>query len=119
MAQEKAKTYPIGELARRSRVPVKTIRHYSDVGVLPPARVTALDRLEGREKAAFLRRHLERALDGVPVDERWRGEFCQAAVPEMPDDPTDEQLAAWLELAELVADESFLARMREQSRPFW
>ena len=29
--------YPIGELSRRSGVPVKTIRHYSDVGVLPPS----------------------------------------------------------------------------------
>ena len=27
----------IGELSRRSGLPVKTIRYYSDVGVLPPA----------------------------------------------------------------------------------
>jgi len=31
----------IGELARSSGVPIKTIRHYSDLGLLPPARVTA------------------------------------------------------------------------------
>ena len=31
----------IGALARASGVPVKTIRHYSDVGLLPPADVTA------------------------------------------------------------------------------
>ncbi len=33
-------TYSIGALARRSGVPVKTIRYYSDEGLLPPARVT-------------------------------------------------------------------------------
>ncbi|CAA9463098.1 MAG: Transcriptional regulator, MerR family [uncultured Rubrobacteraceae bacterium] len=37
---EKAALYSIGELARRSGVPVKTIRYYSDVGVLPPSGVT-------------------------------------------------------------------------------
>ena len=30
----------IGELARLTSVPVKTIRHYSDLGVLPPRQVT-------------------------------------------------------------------------------
>ena len=30
----------IGEVARLSGVPVKTIRHYSDEGILPPSRIT-------------------------------------------------------------------------------
>src|SRR5262249_15255376 len=59
------------------------------------------------------------AMDGVPVDPQWWASFCEAAVPELPDEPTDEQLAAWLELAELVADESFLPEICEKSRPFW
>src|SRR6476661_9836685 len=32
--------YTIGALARRSGVPVKTIRYYSDEELLPPARIT-------------------------------------------------------------------------------
>lgn len=35
-----AEDYTIGALARRSGVPVKTIRFYADEGLLPPARVT-------------------------------------------------------------------------------
>lgn len=31
---------PIGELARRARVPVKTLRQYSDLGIVPPAEHT-------------------------------------------------------------------------------
>jgi DNA-binding transcriptional MerR regulator len=33
-------TFSIGELAKRSGVPVKTIRHYADEGVLPPSSVS-------------------------------------------------------------------------------
>src|SRR3954466_6163029 len=36
----------------------------------------------------------------------------RAAMPELPDDPTDEQLEAWIELAELVADDDFRATIR-------
>jgi len=35
--------------------------------------------------------------------------------PELPDDPTTEQVEAWLELAELVGDPAFLARVREMT----
>jgi DNA-binding transcriptional MerR regulator len=38
MDGEKLRT--IGEVSRRSGVPVKTIRHYSDIGVLPPSGVS-------------------------------------------------------------------------------
>lgn len=37
---EERRLYRIGELAELSGLPVKTIRHYSDIGVLPPARRT-------------------------------------------------------------------------------
>ncbi|MBW3604331.1 MAG: MerR family transcriptional regulator [Actinobacteria bacterium] len=42
---------PIGELARRAEIPVKTLRHYSDIGIVPPAhRTEAGYRLYGEEQ---------------------------------------------------------------------
>lgn len=42
---------PIGELARRAEVPVKTVRHYSDIGIVPPAQRTAAGyRMYGQEQ---------------------------------------------------------------------
>lgn len=38
--------------------------------------------------------------------------MVRAATPDLPDDPSSEQVAAWVELAELVGDEDFRARMR-------
>ncbi|MFG2819128.1 MerR family transcriptional regulator [Kitasatospora sp. NPDC048365] len=43
------------------------------------------------------------------------GAMLRAAVPDLPDDPSDEQVAAWVELAELVGDEEFRERMRRSS----
>lgn len=173
---------PIGELARRADIPVKTLRHYSDIGIVPPARRTdAGYRMYGEEQRLRLEtvktfRRLGFELDEIAImlgdrteqpaglrgqlralrarqgelrqvalvlraalerDEpaavhlarlrtlaqlsaadraarvRHRGDAPQPGVegagpplPELPDDPLPEQLDAWLELAELLADDS-------------
>jgi DNA-binding transcriptional MerR regulator len=187
----------IGELARRTGLTTRTIRFYSDEGLLPPATRTdagyrlydgaSLARLEllrtlrelglglpdasaalaGVRPVAELARHhvsllddqirvlrLRRAvlraiarteteLDGVRlmkdlatmtdaeraalIDEFWDevtagldmdptfDSGMRSAKPVLPDDPSPEQLEAWLELAELVRDKDFRARIRAMS----
>src|SRR4051794_31101631 len=187
----------IGELASRTGLPVRTIRFYSDAGVVPPAdRTDAGYRLYGPDALARLglvralrdlgldlatiRRVLERELsltdmaaahaaaldaqirvlrvqkavlqavvrrDSDPKellkmhrlaqlsdDDRKRivADFLDAifeglnidpgfaarmrsATPELPDDPTPEQVDAWIELAELVQDPGFRATIRRMS----
>ncbi|WP_026341183.1 MerR family transcriptional regulator [Actinomadura atramentaria] len=185
----------IGELARLTGLTVKTIRFWSDEGLVPPAaRTPAGYRLYGR--AAALRVGLVRTLRDVGVDlatirrvvdrevplervaaahadalgtrvramrlhqavlravasrgtvtdeeialmnrlarltdtERRRliNDFIddtfadldlgpgflpmmRAAMPELPDDPSPEQVGAWVELAELVGDDGFRAAVR-------
>jgi DNA-binding transcriptional MerR regulator len=195
----------IGELARRSGLTVKTVRYYSDLGLVPEAERTpanyrrydaaALVRLEfvrtlrdlGLDLATVrrvLERHgdlpalaaahadalgaqirllrvqraalralarrepteeevdrmnriaqataderrrliedfLDSIFDGVDVDpalESQAREFQQrmrAATPQLPDDPTDEQVDAWIELAELIRDPGLRERLREMGR---
>ncbi|GAA2619307.1 MerR family transcriptional regulator [Dactylosporangium fulvum] len=191
----------IGELSRLTGLPVKTIRYYSDVGLVPEAERsranyrrydhTSLVRLEFvrtlRELGldiATIRRVLDRGVDlasvaaahaeaiGVQIrvlrlrraalravarrdpspeelermtriaqasaDERQRvideffdsiftdmppspeaAEFSarmRSASPDLPDDPTDEQVDAWIELAEMLREPDFRARLREMSR---
>ena len=186
--------FTIGELARRTGLPVKTIRFYSDEGLLPPTERTdagyrlydakAMARLELvrtlRElglglpdvSAALSRsltvrdlatRHVE-ALDeqirrlrlrravlravakrdseleevklmnrlasmsdeerkrlvdefwdemvaGLDVDQEFY-RYMRSAKPNLPDDPSPEQLEAWIEFAELIQDPSFRAVIR-------
>lgn len=184
----------IGELARRTGLTTRTIRFYSDEGLLPPADRThagyrlydgeSLARLEllrtlrelglglpdasaalaGESTVADLaRRHVtlldeqirvlrlrravlraiaknEAELDEVQlmknlasmtdeqraalIDDFWDEVTAglninpsfdtgmRSAKPALPDDPSPDQLQAWLELAELVQDKDFRARIR-------
>lgn len=196
--------YTIGQVARLSGVPVKTIRFYSDAGVLPPSHVTdagyrlysdadrlrlelirslrglgfslptiarllhaelepadavrlqlravevqikalqrqravlraalargergtlaylaqaqALAKLSALERETFLAEHLDRGLDGLPVDPAWKADFWRRLAVDLPEDLTEAQLEAWLELAAIVADEDFWRRQRDQVQPFW
>ncbi len=190
-------TFTIGELARRTGLPVKTIRFYSDEGLVPPTDRTdagyrlydaaAMARLElvrtlrelglglADVSAALTRpatvgelatRHVE-ALDeqirrlrlrravlravakrnseleevnlmnrlasmsdeerkrlvdefwdemvsGLEIDEEFYRRM-RAGKPELPDDPSPEQLEAWIEFAELVRDPEFRALIRGMS----
>jgi DNA-binding transcriptional MerR regulator len=187
----------IGELASRTGLPVRTIRFYSDEGVVPPAdRTDAGYRLYGPDALARLglvrtlrdlgldlatiRRVLERevsltdvaaahaaaldaqirvlhvqkavlqavarrgsdpqemqtmhrlaqlsdderkrivadfldqAFEGLDIDPGFERRLRSAA-PELPEDPTPEQVDAWIELAELVQDPGFRRTIRRMS----
>lgn len=184
----------IGELARRVGVPVRTIRFWSDSGLVPPASRTDGDRrlydaacvarlelvttlrelgvslagvrrvLDGQVTAAEVAAiHLEaldteiralrlrravvaavvkRSADGTEmgminklarlsaaerrqiIDDFTAEVFAGldpsparfarwAAAPDLPDDPSAEQVEAWVELAELVADRAFREQVRQ------
>jgi DNA-binding transcriptional MerR regulator len=190
----------IGELARRTGLSVKTIRYYSDEGLVPEASRTAtgyrrydqaaLARLEFvrtlrtlgldlgtirqvldrqadlrsvaaahaealaaqirllRVQRAALRalarreptptevEHVNRIVQATaeerrrivtefldqifdfgagPVDNEFTAMLRQVT-PDLPDEPSDAQLDAWLELHELLGDPDFLARLREMGR---
>jgi DNA-binding transcriptional MerR regulator len=196
--------YRIGELAERSGVSAKTIRFYSDSGILPPTQVAesgyrlysdadrgrldliralretgidlptisgllherisatgalalqletveaslrtarrqrallkaalsqgeesalayldrthAIAKLNALEREGFLSSQMERAFAGVQADEAWKAGFWQAAVLDLPEELTEAQFAAWLELAELVTDESFIQRTNEIGKEAW
>jgi DNA-binding transcriptional MerR regulator len=192
----------IGELSRRSSVPVKTLRFYSDEGLLPPAersrsgyrlygddavlrvdlirtlreaglglaaikkvlrretsladalrlrlaaveahvaslqriaaalraalrsepneddvrRLCAVTRLSNEERTAVIEGFYDRVSEGIPIDEKWKQEMVHASAPKLPDNPTPEQLDAWIELAEILADPKFVENMRANAKDVW
>lgn len=195
--------YTIGRLAERTGLPVRTIRFYSDAGLLPPSgrtasgyriyreadqarlelirtlrdvgfdlptirsvldrdlpvraavdlqlraveaqlrtlrvaravlrralahgghdpaevgRLSTLARLETAERVRLIEDFWAEAGSGGAVDADWLQTMARASIPDLPDDPSDEQLDAWLELAELAVDDDFHAALRRQGAVFW
>jgi DNA-binding transcriptional MerR regulator len=192
----------IGELSRRTGVPVKTLRFYSDEGLLPPLersrshyrlygqeaivrldlvrtlreaglglepikkvlhretsladalrlrlaaieahiaslqrigaalraalrsepneddvrRLCAVTRLSNEERKAVIEGFYDRVSEGIPVDDQWKRQMIEASAPNLPENPTAEQLDAWIELAELLSDASFVQNLRDNAKEVW
>lgn len=189
--------YSIGELARRTGLPVKTIRFYSDLGVVPPtdrtaagyrlydlnalarldlvrtlrdldvdldtiqrlldhettvpeiaaAHAEALDvqirilrlrravlravakrgsspeelrfmhklaRLSDEERNRIIHEFIDATFGGLDANPEFVS-MMRSAMPNLPEDPTSEQVEAWVELAELVQDTDFRAAVRRMA----
>jgi DNA-binding transcriptional MerR regulator len=190
--------YTIGELARRTGLPVRTIRFWSDSGMVPPTDRTdagyrlydgeALARLElvrtlrdlgfdlatvqrvldrevtlsdvvsahadavdaqirilrlrravlravakrgstteemelmnklaklsEEERNRILTDYYDEVFGGLDIDPDFEARM-RSATPDLPDDPTPEQVDAWIELAELVQEPGYRARVREMAQ---
>lgn len=189
--------FSIGELSRRTGLPVRTIRFYSDEGIVPPVdrsesgyrqydteslarlelvrtlrdldvdlstirRVLAreatladvartqvealgaqirilklrravfhaiaerpstptevnlmhqLARLSAEERNAIISDFFDDVFGGLSIDPEFE-QRMRSATPELPEEPTPEQVNAWIELAELTQDPGFRARIRQMS----
>jgi DNA-binding transcriptional MerR regulator len=197
-----ARRFTIGELSRRTGIPVKTLRFYSDEGLLPPAerspsgyrlyaeehvvridlirtlrdagiglseigkvlrhdtsleeairlrlgaveahiaslqrvaaalrsalrsgtseadlrRISMVTRLSNEERRKVIEGFFNKVTAGWARSEEWVKNMVEASVPDLPDDATAEQLDAWVELATMLEDESFVTSMRAQASDFW
>jgi DNA-binding transcriptional MerR regulator len=76
-----------------------------------------LARLSARERQQIIDEFVDRTFTGVAPDAPAMGiaQRMRAMPAELPDDPSAEQVDAWIELAGLVADEEFQRRVREMA----
>ena len=87
-------------------------------GGLGSKEVDRLNRIalaSAEERRRIIAEFLDSIFTGVPVDPEFAA-MMRRATPELPDDPTDAQVDAWIELAELVRDNEFRERLREMGR---
>ncbi|HET9170863.1 MAG TPA: MerR family transcriptional regulator [Actinospica sp.] len=77
-----------------------------------------LARLDAEGRRRILDEFVDRCYEGLD-DEHGTGEafssMMRNAFPDLPQDPTEAQVEAWVDLVELVQDEDFIARSREMA----
>lgn len=73
--------------------------------------VHRLARLSEDERRRIIHDFLDEVFSGLQVDPGFEARM-RSALPELPDEPTPEQVDAWIELAELVSDDDFRRRIR-------
>ncbi|MFI5229490.1 MAG: hypothetical protein ACHQWU_10495 [Gemmatimonadales bacterium] len=76
------------------------------------ARLSALSSLDRAEREAFLGEHLRRRLRGASGPAALHEGILRTTLSALPESPTEVQTEAWLELAEMVSDPTFLAHFR-------
>ncbi len=192
----------IGELSRRTGVSVKTLRFYSDEGLLPPAgrsrsgyrlyseehalridliralreagvgledigkvlrrditldrllelrlgaveahiaalqriasalrlairsgatekqlrRITMVTRASNEDRRRVVAAFYGKVVEGLPAERQWVEGMIDASAPSLPDDPTPEQIGAWMELEGMLEDATFLACKRVNAGDTW
>lgn len=78
-------------------------------------RISEMTTVSNTERVDVLRRFLDHVVSGATVDATWKEWMFDMSRPELPDDPTDNQIDAWIELAALLADPSFIDKMRRNA----
>jgi DNA-binding transcriptional MerR regulator len=74
-----------------------------------------LARLGAAERRRIVADFVEEVFAGLDADPGIAARM-RAATPELPDEPSSRQVEAWIELAELVADEDFRRRIRAMAQ---
>jgi hypothetical protein len=73
-----------------------------------------LAKLSEEERNRILSEYYDEVFGGLDIDPAFE-QHLRGATPDLPDDPTPEQVDAWVELAELVQEPSFRARVRQMA----
>lgn len=77
-----------------------------------------LARMDAAERKRILEGFLEAVFSGIGPNDAANEQFAQMmrkAFPELPQDPTQRQVEAWVELVGLIQDDAFVARSREMA----
>lgn len=104
-------------LLRVRRSVLRTLARRSALTQKEVERMNRIVQATAEERRRLISEFLDSIFDGIPVDPDFAARL-RSVTPELPEDPTDEQVDAWIELAELVADPDFrtlLRRMGEGS----
>lgn len=82
-------------------------------------RLWTVTRLSKTEFRSALERFYDDVAGGAPVDAEWKRKMMDAGTPDLPEDPTPDQIDAWAELMDMLSDKTYAAEMRAHMSRLW
>jgi DNA-binding transcriptional MerR regulator len=101
-------------LLRVQRAVLRTLARRRPITPTEVDRMNRIAQATAAERRRLITEFLDSIFAGTPVDPQFEARL-RSVTAELPDEPTDEQVDAWIELAELVADPDFRALLRGMS----
>ncbi|MGE0152882.1 MAG: MerR family transcriptional regulator [Reyranellaceae bacterium] len=79
-------------------------------------RVWTMANLSTVEHRAVLERFFDKVADDPRIPAKWKGWMLEMSELDLPEEPTGEQVDAWVELQRLMTDEAFVESLRENAK---
>jgi DNA-binding transcriptional MerR regulator len=79
-------------------------------------RIWTMLNLSQAERRDVIARFFDKVADNQTVDPGWKDWMVDMSAPDLPDEPTAEQIDAWIELQRMLNDQTFLQLMRENAK---
>lgn len=82
-------------------------------------RITMVTRASHEDRRRVIAAFYEKVVEGLPVEPKWTEEMIDISAPRLPESPSPEQLAAWMELEGILQDPTFVACKRVNAADAW
>ncbi|KQU74742.1 MerR family transcriptional regulator [Aminobacter sp. DSM 101952] len=82
-------------------------------------RIWTVTKLSQTEFRAAIEGFFDAAAADANVSPEWRKQMIDSSTPELPDDPTPEQVDAWTEIMAFVSDKEYVAELRKGMATMW
>jgi DNA-binding transcriptional MerR regulator len=82
-------------------------------------RLWATTTLSQAQLRRMIESFIDKIVDGFHVDDAWKAQMIEMSTPELPEEPTSEQIDAWNEIIEMLTEKSFIEAMRSEMALVW
>ncbi|MEP7119705.1 MAG: MerR family transcriptional regulator [Byssovorax sp.] len=82
-------------------------------------RITMVTQASNEDRRQIVTAFYEKIVEGLPIERQWTQDMINASAPDLPDNPSPAQLAAWMELQGLLEDRTFLECKRVNAADAW
>lgn len=82
-------------------------------------RLWTITRLSRSQLQEMIEDFVAKVTNGFHLDDAWKAQMVEQSTPELPDEPTPDQIDAWNELMKMITDKAVIADMRAEMARMW